>query len=92
MLKIISYPIIKLIDGPIMVQAGGMVTSGGAGAQRNITVYGDRGLIRVMGNTISSVIGVWSLSCLGGGSSRFTVIAWGLPGENNIMYADCEEG
>jgi hypothetical protein len=91
MLKIIPLPITKLV-GPIMVQVGGVVTSNGIGTNRNVAVFGDRGLNRLLGIATSDVTtGVWSLSCLGGGSSRFTAVAIGNPDENDVIFADCVE-
>jgi hypothetical protein len=89
MLKIIPLPITKLV-GPIMVQVGGVVTSNGIGTNRNVAVYSDRGLNRLLGMATSdATTGAWSLPCLGGGSSRFTAIAIGNQGENDIIFADC---
>jgi len=91
MLKIIPLPITKLA-GPIMVQVGGIVTSNGIGTKRNVAVFGDRGLNRLLGMTTSdATTGAWTLSCLGGGSSKFTAVAIGNQDENDVIFADCVE-
>jgi hypothetical protein len=91
MLKIIPLLVTKLV-GPVMVQVGGVVMLNGIGTNRNVAVFSDRGLSRFLGMATSdATTGAWSLSCLGGGGSRFTAVAIGNQDENDIIFADCVE-
>lgn len=89
MLKIIPRNV-AVLTGPVMITLSGITEKNVILVSRTIKIFGDKGFNQFIADVTSATDGTWTANVPGGVGNKYTVIAIGEYGENDVVFADCQ--